>query len=711
MPNQVLIVAGETAARASSEIARSLKFTPVIAASEDEAVKLLGEQDFSLIAVAGAPASRRLRDAAETKQPTARVLELPEANGDDSAVRRLMLRYLGRRGEDPHFSTEERYRFLSSILESFTATLDFKEVLRRIVTITREEFRADRAWLLRPVSDDIEYAKIVFSTTAPDCDAPQPENGPVPLAKSQELIRRAIDAGRPIVWKEGDTDLDPALAARFGIRSQMVQILRPAGDEPWAFGLQQCSTVRQWTDEEVDLFNEIGRYATIALNNTLIHDRAVREMAKINAILDQIPESAAIYDANGRLERMNAAAQREPGFTGVVDPEGRVRQSAHRYLDGSMLSADELPSIRALRGEVVKSDYLIRDGRSGDDRVVNYKAAPIRDEQGRIIGSVVLSRDVTDERLSAEREAWRRRRAECLANLGLEALTVQPAFDDLDEPARRIADVINGTVHIYLYRSATGNLDLVGWATGLEQVDWVRAYFAAHPYRPGEGLAGTVFQIGRPLLFYEIRGNAVIDFARDEQEKNAKRALNEQSLIACPIESYGERIGAVVLSQSDPHRNFDAEDLEFAQSVAERIGAASHIQSLTRMSLEGHRAAEELARMEVDARVRLEAVLEAAPVGLAVLSADELRFDLANARFLDYAAECGKISPDVKVIGLRADEVIPGFEAVLKQVADSGEPRVDEALDITGRRGKMHINRIVSAVRGRFSGVTQSITV
>jgi PAS domain S-box-containing protein len=712
MPNHVLIVAGETAARASAEIARSLQFTPVIAKSEDEALRLLDQERFSLIAVTGAQASRRLRDHAELKQPTAHLLELPDPNGDDTTIRRLMLRYLGRRNDDTQGSNaEDRYRFLSTVLESFTATLDLKEVLRRIVTVTREEFHADRAWLLRPVTEETEFAKVVFSVSAPECGDDPPDNAPLSLVDSRALIRRAFATPHPIAVREGDPELNPAVAERYRIRSQMVQILRPAGEEPWAFGLHQCTRPREWTAQEIDLFNEIGRYATIALNNTLIHDRAVREMAKINAILDQIPESAAIYDANGRVERVNVAAQRDAGIVFSSDPEGRIRTNVHRYLDGRPLSPEELPSLRALRGETVKSDYLVRDPRTNDDRVVNYKAAPIRDEKQRIIGSVVLARDITDERTSAERETWRRRRAECLAGLGMESLNVQPAFEDFSVPARRVAEAIEGIVQIFLYRPATGLLELAAWAANDARLDWVGRYFAEHPYRPGEGLAGTVFQIGRPLLFYEIRGNAVLDFARDDEEKAIKSALSEQSLIACPIESYGDRIGALVLSQANPQRNFDAEDLEFAQSVAERIGAASHIHHLTRMWQEGHRAAEDLARREVDARVRFEAVLDTAPVGMAVISADELRFDLANARFIDFAAIYGKITPDVKMVGLRSEEVIPGFEAILKQVAESGEPRVDEAMEIKGPRGTKYVNRIISAVRGRFSGVTQSITV
>ncbi|HEV7486462.1 MAG TPA: ATP-binding protein [Thermoanaerobaculia bacterium] len=715
MSNQVLIVASDAAARAPAEVAASLSFTPVITASEQEALDLLDRQTFSLIAVSGGDGWQRVRDEAERKQPAARVLELPDGNGDDGAVRRLMIRYLDRRSRPQHFNSEERYRFLSSILESFTATLELKEVLRRIVTITRQEFGADRAWLLHPVNEKADVANVRFSVSSPDfVIAPDASVSSLSLKNSANLIRRLLEADSPVTVREGDPDLDTDHASRFQVRSEMIQVLRPRDDEPWAFGLHQCSAAREWTDEEVSLFAEIGRYATLALNNTLLHERAVREMAKVTAILDQIPESAAIYDSKGQLERMNAAAQREPVSLFASDPEGRLRKNRHRYIDGSPLEANDLPSIRALRGDVVKSDYLVHDARSGDDRVVNLKAAPIRDDKNHIIGSVVLSRDVTDERQTAEREAWRRRRAECLANLGVDTVTVQPSFEELDDPARRVADAVGGTAMIFLYHSPSSELHMVGMASVApvaKEVQRFREYLSHNPYHAGEGIPGTVFQIGRPLLYSEFGGKAAADFARDADEGGIISAMNEQTLIATPIESYGDRIGALVIARSDTRRSFDAEDLEFAQAVAERIGAASHIHRLTRISQEGHRAAEELARREVDARVRFEAVIETAPIGVAVFSADELRFELANARFVDYVERLGKISPDTRLIGLRVDEVIPSLEKPLKQVAESGEMRFDEAFKAETRPTPTYINRIVSAVRGRFSGITQSLTV
>src|SRR5438045_3388741 len=75
MSDQVLIVAAEPAARTPVDVATSLKFTPVVATSEQEAIALLDERAFTLIAVSGGTATwQRLRDAAEQKQPMARVL-------------------------------------------------------------------------------------------------------------------------------------------------------------------------------------------------------------------------------------------------------------------------------------------------------------------------------------------------------------------------------------------------------------------------------------------------------------------------------------------------------------------------------------------------------------------------------------------------------------------------------------------------------------
>ncbi|HEV2722225.1 MAG TPA: hypothetical protein VG323_19560, partial [Thermoanaerobaculia bacterium] len=208
MSNHVLIVATEPAAKAPAEVAKALSFKPFVAASEQEALELLDRENFTLIAVSGG-SSPLLRQEAERKQPMARLLDLPDSPGEE--LRSLMVRYLDRRAPR-RFASDQRYRFLSSILESFTTTLELREVLRRIVTTTREEFGADRAWLLHPINETAEFASVRFSVSAPHLDdSGLAETGPVSLAKSRGLIRRAMESTLPVVVQRGDADLDDEL--------------------------------------------------------------------------------------------------------------------------------------------------------------------------------------------------------------------------------------------------------------------------------------------------------------------------------------------------------------------------------------------------------------------------------------------------------------------------------------------------------------------
>src|SRR5206468_2228977 len=69
----------------------------------------------------------------------------------------------------PRFS-ENRYEFLATLLESFTASSDMKAVVRRIVTAAREELHADRGWLLHPINEHAEFTRGILSVAAPDVE-------------------------------------------------------------------------------------------------------------------------------------------------------------------------------------------------------------------------------------------------------------------------------------------------------------------------------------------------------------------------------------------------------------------------------------------------------------------------------------------------------------------------------------------------------------
>lgn len=611
--------------------------------------------------------------------------------------------------EEKHEKFETRLHFFSRIFRSFSETLDLDEVVRRVVDATFDEFHADRAWILRLDSLESDMATVMYERTTPRYPGAFQRGELVPVEPSRPLIERLLAADGPVTSDPGDPGLDPELARRYSIRSQLLQTLETPGEGIWMFGLHDCRRKRRWTEFEVSLFEEVGRYASVAIRNAALHRRAISEAAKLSAILDQMPMAAMIFDLQGKLQRWNPSAEREANLTRGIDEAGILNRS--RSLDGAPLAAGQLPGARALRGESVRQQIRTTDGRSGEDRVLDVKAVPIRDEQDQVIGSVLVTTDVTEERREAELEESRRRKAECVASLGLDLLAHSLDLHDLDDVAERIAGAIEGNAFIYLYHREEDEIVLAGGYS--PQPRWVefRDYLRTHPYHPDQGLPGTVLHLQRPLLFSEVRLEAIIDFTRDETERELKSALDEQSLLAYPIESAGEPVGVLLLSLSTRERSIGPEDLDFAHDIAERIGAAHHIQQLSRTSSEGMRAAEELARREVSARARLEAVLESTPIAIAVLSADELRFELVNTRWMQFIGRIASVSPEKSLEHRYIGEFLPEFEEDLEEVAEDNTARVDEAMQMRIRGEVRFLKRIISPVRGRLSGSTQSLTV
>jgi PAS domain S-box-containing protein len=117
------------------------------------------------------------------------------------------------------------------------------------------------------------------------------------------------------------------------------------------------------------------------------------------------------------------------------------------------------------------------------------------------------------------------------------------------------------------------------------------------------------------------------------------------------------------------------------------------------------------AQQEIDARLRFEAVLNNAPVGIAVVSADELRFELANVRWLEIVERLGRTTSDTHVIGMLVEDVMPGFEGPLRAVAKSRATRVDDAIEVETPNGTCYLNRVISAVSEHVSSTSQTLTV
>lgn len=142
-----------------------------------------------------------------------------------------------------------------------------------------------------------------------------------------------------------------------------------------------------------------------------LHDEAARRGVQLEAIFDAIADGLYVYDAQGQLIQTNAAAASYDPLTS--SQEYRAQRLAERIQDAqprgaqwNPLATDALPVSRILRGEALNSansvDTLVRS-RDGHETYFNVSGSPMRDADGRIIGAVIVTRDVT-KRLRMEQE-------------------------------------------------------------------------------------------------------------------------------------------------------------------------------------------------------------------------------------------------------------------------------------------------------------------
>ncbi len=134
----------------------------------------------------------------------------------------------------------------------------------------------------------------------------------------------------------------------------------------------------------------------LAAANAALHAEKDRLSALVNSIADEV----WFADTQGRFSLANPAAREQfrLGPDGVPVEDLAASLEVLRP-DGTRRPLEEAPPLRALRGEVVRrQEELVRTPATGELRHRQVSASPTRDSDGRIVGSVSLVRDITEER-------------------------------------------------------------------------------------------------------------------------------------------------------------------------------------------------------------------------------------------------------------------------------------------------------------------------
>jgi len=174
-------------------------------------------------------------------------------------------------------------------------------------------------------------------------------------------------------------------------------------DNRVVWGIMSTSAVR---DEKGQLLYFVTHVQDIT-GRKRAEEALRRSRAELDAALESMSDAVFISDDKGTFVKFNEAFAKYYRFRSrdeCYKTLAEYRDYIEVYLDDGRLAPLDMWTVpRALRGETVNdAEYMLRRKDTGEQWWGSYNFAPIRDKDGKIVGSVVTGRDITERKRMEE---------------------------------------------------------------------------------------------------------------------------------------------------------------------------------------------------------------------------------------------------------------------------------------------------------------------
>jgi len=160
---------------------------------------------------------------------------------------------------------------MDRVNRAIQGAIDLDQLMEEVLEATLSVFDCDRAYLVHPCDPSADTWSVLVERARPEWATNVAEQRDVPMTPEiAERFRMLRDADRAVVFGPGAARALSARAEEFGVRSMMVTAVYPHADQPYAFGVQQCSRTRTWTADEERLLQEIGRRLADGLTSRFV---------------------------------------------------------------------------------------------------------------------------------------------------------------------------------------------------------------------------------------------------------------------------------------------------------------------------------------------------------------------------------------------------------------------------------------------------------
>ncbi len=289
---------------------------------------------------------------------------------------------------------------LLAVSREMTATTDVSRLYRTAVQTAVDLLRFDYSTIMA-LSED-KHGLTIMDTLG----FPRSMVGTFTLVEGQGLSTYVVRNRRPdavVDFNEETRFAVPAVVRKEGIRSALC-VPMMLGDDIFGVLIGHSRSQREFTPEDVAIYENIGNEAAIAIRNAINLDEIRRAAETLRNITASIAEGLYVLDETGRIAFMNEEAGRLLGWTADELNDRGAHELIHfRKADGTPLPQEACRMHgSALRRTRYASNDEVFVRKDGTVFPISVVCSPIVGENG-VAGSVVAFRDITEtKRLEQE---------------------------------------------------------------------------------------------------------------------------------------------------------------------------------------------------------------------------------------------------------------------------------------------------------------------
>jgi len=493
------------------------------------------------------------------------------------------------------------------ISQSLMEESDIESFPKQLLNVVAEQMNADRTCLLL-LSEESDELYIAESVGLPNdimaqVRIPADEGFAKKVLLQEEPVTFSGEASEKPICRAIQPELEAAVACiRLRTRDRTVGMLY----------LSRSPASAVFAAPDLYLLSIIASQIANALENARLFETLRQSEGKFRQFFENEPEYGYMISPKGLILDANKAAIEALGYT----KEELVGKPLKILYDPESLpQAERLFAKWAETGELRNEEVAITT-KQGDKRTVLLSAGTVRDQDGKILYSVSVQRDIT-QRKQMEREIWRQ--TEYLASLheiGLGLITRRELTEMLTAIVERAGALLD-TPHGFIYLpTPDGNALQMEIGTG------VCSQRVNLQLEPGDGLAGKVWQSGQSL---------VVDDYRNWPGRSQEPPFDAlRSIVGVPLISGTQVIGVLGLAHVEKDMGFRFEEIALLSQFAE----------LASIALDNAQLYEQ-AQQELAERRQAEKTLERQAAQLALLNeiGSKMAAELEPDNLLELAAQ------------------------------------------------------------------------